>query len=118
MSQCEVCPRTFVNYHAARQHMNAVGHWACESCNDEFWTEEGAEDHMDLYGHRHPRFECEACNNTYSSPQEARNHMDQNNHWRTHWCSSCERGFQNENNLRSVSRTSDAGLAARCRINI
>ena len=82
--------------------MNAVGHWACESCSYEFWTEEDAEEHMDYLGHRRPRFECEACDYAFDTSQEARRHMDSLNHWRVNWCDDCERGFQNENNLRIV----------------
>ncbi|KAH7139334.1 hypothetical protein B0J11DRAFT_41243 [Dendryphion nanum] len=100
MAECETCSRTFVHMQAARQHMDAVGHWACEMCDDEFWTEEAAEEHMDDEGHWAPKHECEACNRCFYTANEARKHMDAKNHWREHWCSGCERGFQNENNLR------------------
>lgn len=102
MVECEVCDREFVNWHAARQHMNALGHWGCDTCSDEFWTEEDAEEHMDDYGHHGPEFECEACTEMFWTSQAARAHMDRLNHWRTHWCNSCQKGFQNENNLRMV----------------
>ncbi|KAF1974899.1 hypothetical protein BU23DRAFT_92957 [Bimuria novae-zelandiae CBS 107.79] len=100
MFDCEVCNREFINFNAACQHMNALGHWGCEGCSVEFWSQNDAEDHMDDYGHRRPRFECEACDATFETFQAARYHMDANNHWRNHWCRSCKRGFQNENNLR------------------
>jgi hypothetical protein len=103
MIECETCTREFVNWHAAQQHMNAIGHWACETCDGEFWTEQDAEMHMDYYDHRRPRFECEACTATYDTQHEARIHMEANNHWRVHWCASCQKGFQNENNLKIVS---------------
>lgn len=60
--------------------MDAVGHWACETCDAEFWSEDATEVHMDDYGHRTPRFECEACTSMFQSSQEARQHMDTNNH--------------------------------------
>ena len=107
MADCEVCDREFVNWNAARQHMNALGHWGCDTCSDEFWTEEDAEDHMDDYDHYGPHFGCEACDDSFYSSQEARDHMNANNHWRIHWCDDCERGFQNENNLKMVRKSYD-----------
>lgn len=98
-----MCNREFGDWHAARQHMNAVGHWECESCNLEFWSQEGASDHMEKYGHRRPTFECEACNNTYATLGAAKRHMHERGHWRQHWCSDCERGFESEQNLKAVS---------------
>ncbi|KAF2111719.1 hypothetical protein BDV96DRAFT_176031 [Lophiotrema nucula] len=100
MVDCEVCTRTFVDCHAARQHMDAIGHWGCDTCTAEYWSKAASIQHMNAKCHWAPRFECEACNADFATQQEARRHMDQLNHWRTHWCSDCKKGFQNENNLR------------------
>ncbi|KAF2655846.1 hypothetical protein K491DRAFT_562853, partial [Lophiostoma macrostomum CBS 122681] len=113
--ECETCVRTFVDWHAARQHMNAVGHWACETCDAEFWYQDDAHDHMNDYDHWAPEHECEACNMRFHTQQEARRHMDNQNHWRNHWCSSCECGFQNENNLRQhLNSSTHRGTSITC----
>jgi hypothetical protein len=106
--ECETCNRDFVNWHAACQHMNAVGHWSCEVCDAEFWTQDAADDHMGRYGHFRPQFDCEACNASFNSKGDARQHLDAKNHWRQHWCQSCKRGFENQNNLNMVSFTNRA----------
>ena len=31
MIECRLCDRDFVNDHAVRQHMDALGHWKCET---------------------------------------------------------------------------------------
>lgn len=77
MIDCEICDRTFVDWHAAKQHMNVVGHWECETCTGEFWTQEAADDHMQRHNHFRPRFECEACDNEYDTLGEAMRHMHQ-----------------------------------------
>jgi len=103
MVDCEVCSRTFGDWHAAKQHMNAVGHWECESCNAEFWTQDAAADHMNRYSHWRPEFDCEGCNAAFDTLGEAKRHMHDKGHWRQHWCSDCKRGFESEQNLKAVS---------------
>ncbi|SMR53152.1 unnamed protein product [Zymoseptoria tritici ST99CH_1E4] len=104
MYECDTCNRYFGSQAAANQHMNALNHWTptyeCETCSNEYYDEEDCWEHMDDEQHWGPRIECEACNAMFHSHQDARRHMDSLNHWRTHWCRSCQRGFQNLNNLR------------------
>lgn len=71
---CDTCERDFVNYHAARQHREALGHWECECCWKLFDDEDEAEDHMDEKNHRSSRY-----------------------------CSDCGRGFMSENNYKLVA---------------
>jgi hypothetical protein len=103
MIECQSCTREFVNWHAVEQHMDALGHWASDSPSPQsgyYTNDDGGyctDDDAPLY------FECEACSEDFDSFNAARQHMDACNHWRIHWCSSCEKGFQNENNLRQVS---------------
>jgi hypothetical protein len=95
MIECQSCTREFVNWHAVEQHMDALGHWAPDSPSPQsgYYTDDDA-----------PLvFECEACSEDFDSFDAARQHMDAYDHWRIHWCNSCEKGFQNENNLRQVS---------------
>ncbi|KAF1842045.1 uncharacterized protein K460DRAFT_293869 [Cucurbitaria berberidis CBS 394.84] len=101
MVDCEICNRTFINWHAAVQHMNAVGHWECEMCDAEFYSREAAFDHMDDYNHYRPAFACEGCNAAFDTPGEAKRHMHLKGHWRTHWCGECQRGFESEPNLKA-----------------
>lgn len=87
--------------------MDADSHWAprfeCGFCDDWFFDEDDYYEHLDDYGHWPPQHECEACDMCFDTPQLARRHMDQYGHWRIHWCAVCQKGFQNDNNLRMVS---------------
>lgn len=103
--QASDCSREFRAWTSACQHMNALGHWECETCYDQFYSEEDVDDHMDEEGHWGPKFECEACDARFYTHNSARKHMDASNHWRIYWCDECSRGFQNENNLNMVSST-------------
>lgn len=103
MVDCESCNRTFVNWHAACQHMDAVGHWECETCDSMFWSQEAASDHMNDYDHWLPEFECEGCYARFDTVGEMNRHMHQKSHWRNHWCGECQRGFESEANLKAVS---------------
>jgi hypothetical protein len=83
--------------------MDAVGHWECESCYDQYWNQDAACEHMDQYNHWRPKFDCEGCNAAFDTLGEAKRHMHQNGHWRQHWCSECQRGFESQQNLQAVS---------------
>lgn len=70
---CDTCKRTFVNYPAACQHRDALGHWECECCWAVFDDEDDADQHMEDTNHRSERY-----------------------------CHDCKRGFMNVNNYQQV----------------
>jgi hypothetical protein len=102
MVYCDACRCDFPDWHATRQHKNALGHWVCQGCGDWFDTEEDLEEDTHDHCHLGP-YECEACDASFSSPREARKHMTVLKHWRTYWCSVCEKGFIVGNNFAIVS---------------
>ncbi|KAJ5610787.1 zinc finger protein [Penicillium lagena] len=71
--ECETCSRVFSSQHAVNQHMNALGH-------------------------RAPRFECDTCYFSSFSQSVVNQHMSDEGHCE-HYCRSCQRQFQNDNNL-------------------
>nr|OQO28788.1 hypothetical protein B0A51_04931 [Rachicladosporium sp. CCFEE 5018] len=99
--ECQTCSRTFTSHHAVRQHMNALNHWTpryeCGTCEDAFSTDWERNEHE-----ADEHYQCEEphCGRSFWTQQEAREHMDEEGHWRVHYCQACDRGFQNENNLR------------------
>ncbi|KAH6644751.1 hypothetical protein C7974DRAFT_430449 [Boeremia exigua] len=98
---CGICGRSFNSWQACHQHMDATGHgYECETCVHEFYTYDSACDHMYEYDHWRKQFECEGCSSSFDTRAEAKRHMQQEDHWRTYRCQSCDRGFENENNLR------------------
>jgi hypothetical protein len=83
--------------------MDAVNHlWACSHCDDRYYYEHHLEDHKDDEGHYGPKYDCETCNNWYGSLSEAKSHMRQKSHFRNHYCSDCQKGFESDNNLKAV----------------
>ncbi|KAH4102225.1 hypothetical protein HBI38_045870 [Parastagonospora nodorum] len=102
MAECGKCDKWFGSLHAAQQHMQAVGHiWECDFCDDCYWDEDDLDEHQQEEGHYGPKYDCEACDNCYQTFADAKRHMNNKNHWREHWCVSCQRGFENDNNLRA-----------------
>ncbi|KAF1959877.1 hypothetical protein CC80DRAFT_514305 [Byssothecium circinans] len=100
--QCDTCPCVFPSLPTVWQHMN-VGRqiaWSCNTCDFASWCEFTTLEHMNNEDHWTPRFNCEACNMVFETRPAARKHMDAMNHWRVHYCMTCEKGFQNENNFR------------------
>jgi hypothetical protein len=86
--------------------MDAVSHlWDCDFCDDRYYYEHDLDEHQEDEGHYGSKYDCEACNAWYRSFADAKQHMNNKNHWREHWCASCQRGFENDNNLRAVSST-------------
>ncbi|PYH96845.1 zinc finger protein [Aspergillus ellipticus CBS 707.79] len=100
---CETCQMMFRTQESANQHMSARGHWAptipCEMCDRMFHSVRAAEQHMDALGHWAPSVPCETCSRMFYTEGEAEQHMRKKNHFKN-YCSSCDRHFQNENNLR------------------
>lgn len=72
-------------------------------CTSEFYTLSQVCDHMDQYDHWPEIFECEGCSWTFDSRAQAKAHMQEEDHWVDHRCQPCNKGFENENNLRQVS---------------
>jgi hypothetical protein len=103
--ECEICPRTFRTQRACNQHMNNAGHWAlryeCETCTKSFRSLNAAHQHMDSKGHWARRWPCETCKNTFYTEEAAEQHMQSLGHYR-YYCKTCDRRFQNENNLQMV----------------
>lgn len=103
--ECEVCPATFRSQRACNQHMNARGHWAprydCETCTRTFRLQGAATQHMNAMRHWAPKVPCETCSNKFHTQSAADQHMKALSHYRN-YCKSCDRRFDNENNLRMV----------------
>ncbi|KAL4877130.1 hypothetical protein BJY04DRAFT_210203 [Aspergillus karnatakaensis] len=101
--ECEVCTRTFYTQRACDQHMDAVGHWTprygCQTCSKAFYTQHAANQHMTDVGHWAPTVPCETCDAMFFSQTSANQHMEALGHYKN-YCKSCDRFFQNENNLR------------------
>ncbi|OJJ03184.1 hypothetical protein ASPVEDRAFT_133608 [Aspergillus versicolor CBS 583.65] len=106
--ECEVCPATFRTQRACNQHMNARGHWApryeCETCTSSFRLQSAATKHMNAMKHWAPKVSCETCNNKFQTQSAADQHMKALSHYRN-YCKSCDRRFDNENNLRMHLRS-------------
>ncbi|KAL4862887.1 hypothetical protein BDV12DRAFT_178208 [Aspergillus spectabilis] len=102
-AQCETCTRAFYTQRSCNQHMDNVGHWAskyeCEMCTKTFYTQNAANQHMNAMGHWAPTFACDSCNSMFHTQSAADQHMKASGHYRN-YCKSCDRHFQNENNLR------------------
>jgi hypothetical protein len=108
MAECGTCDRWFNSWHAATQHMKAVGHlWECDYCDLGFYYEHHLEQHIDEEGHDGPRYDCEACDVWYDNYPHAKWHMNTEGHWRKHYCESCQKGFESENNLKAVRTALD-----------
>jgi hypothetical protein len=84
--------------------MEAVDHlWECTHCDIKYYYEHDLEDHQQDEGHYGPKYDCEACDAWFDDYPRVKRHMNQESHWRTHWCNSCQRGFESESNLNAVS---------------
>ncbi|KAI9369212.1 hypothetical protein BJX61DRAFT_520562 [Aspergillus egyptiacus] len=98
-----MCPRTFRTQRACNQHMDNTGHWAprykCELCPKTFRSQNAAGQHMTSVGHWVPKVPCETCNVKFQTQSAADAHMKAKGHYKN-YCKSCDRHFQNENNLR------------------
>lgn len=75
--------------------------------------QEDAFEHMDDEDHWEKAHKCEACKQSFHSRAEAKNHMHQQDHWRTYRCKPCDKGFENENNMRQVRRRRDQSQSSR-----
>ncbi|KAL3458072.1 hypothetical protein BJX64DRAFT_280130 [Aspergillus heterothallicus] len=101
--RCQTCDRTFWTRDSCEQHMEALGHWArlypCEMCSESFGSQKAANGHMDALGHWTPKVPCETCEAKFHCQALAEQHMKTMGHY-GNYCKSCDRFFDNENNLR------------------
>ncbi|KAL5000779.1 hypothetical protein BDV10DRAFT_161374 [Aspergillus recurvatus] len=101
--ECETCPRAFRTQRACNQHMDDTGHWApryeCETCTRVFRSPNAAHQHMNSTGHWAPKWPCETCTKKFHTQAAAEQHMKSLGHYQF-YCKTCDRQFQNENNLR------------------
>lgn len=56
---------------------------------------------MDAVDHWASRVPCETCDLKFHTLSDARQHMEAQGHYKT-YCSTCNRDFMNENNLKMV----------------
>jgi hypothetical protein len=105
MPWCDPCDRFFPTERGLQQHLdNSSAHaysYECETCTRTFATERACNQHMNELDHWEPTYECETCTATFSTQYACDRHMDISRH-RRHYCYECQRGFQNDNNLRMV----------------
>ncbi|KAJ5731802.1 uncharacterized protein N7483_006310 [Penicillium malachiteum] len=102
MFECGTCGDKFWWRDDCYEHMNYESHWIeCETCDQLFLNHHGCNQHMDSKNHWAPQFPCETCNCIFSSNKALQAHMSAKRHWKN-YCKSCDRQFQNENNLRAV----------------
>ncbi|PLB36784.1 uncharacterized protein BDW47DRAFT_132590, partial [Aspergillus candidus] len=106
--ECETCTRCFRTQRACNQHMRDTDHWApryeCETCPKDFKSWNAARQHMNSLGHWAPKFPCETCDLKFHTQDAAGQHMTKNLHYKT-YCPTCDRHFQNENNLKMHLRS-------------
>ncbi|KAF1999664.1 hypothetical protein P154DRAFT_436713 [Amniculicola lignicola CBS 123094] len=105
--ECRGCYKQFGSFHARSQHMDAVGHWQCDTCFVQCWDEDALNEHMnDEYHWKDDRIECEGCYSWFDTKAEAKRHMYAENHFRTYFCTSCDKGFETDNNLKQHMNSS------------
>ncbi|KAJ5618716.1 hypothetical protein N7528_006827 [Penicillium herquei] len=101
MFECGTCGDRFNRRDDCYIHMNRESHWIeCETCDKVFLDQHGCNQHMASTNHWAPKFPCETCSGVFASNHALQNHMAAKRHWKN-YCKSCDRQFQNENNLRA-----------------
>ncbi len=104
--KCLVCNRVFHKWAGFWQHTNAVGHWRCETCYEQFGSVSTLYDHMAEHDHFRRPYECEGCDSTFGTIEKAKDHMDKKDYWRDHRCQPCDLGFETKQKLKKVSDAS------------
>ncbi|KAI1121985.1 hypothetical protein F5Y10DRAFT_83895 [Nemania abortiva] len=96
--ECYVCSRTFGSGRALSQHQVALYHdeppFNCNQCSYTSRTLSGIGEHM--YTGIHYKYRCSCCNVTSSTEDKIKQHEIEEHSW----CSECDRGFQNYNNIK------------------
>ncbi|KAH0594367.1 hypothetical protein MHUMG1_07716 [Metarhizium humberi] len=105
MYECDTCTREFYSARSCEQHMNDTGHWGpryeCDTCTSEFRSVHAVQQHMNALSHWAPRFPCDTCSSKFATESAADAHMQAQGHYQN-YCKSCDRHFQNANNLQMV----------------
>ncbi|KAI1093518.1 hypothetical protein F5B19DRAFT_124203 [Rostrohypoxylon terebratum] len=70
--------------------------WACETCPKRFGTYHALTQHARALGHSARQYDCRSCEFTFPNNEERRCHEAEEHSY----CTECNRGFQNANNLR------------------
>ncbi|PNS19881.1 hypothetical protein CAC42_7848 [Sphaceloma murrayae] len=87
----------------ARLHMTALDHWIwpheCETCQTRFRTSHQAAQHMRDKDHWRYDYDCETCDYAFRTASARDRHQAETNHYEDRHCKSCDRYFQNANNL-------------------
>jgi hypothetical protein len=93
---CERCQRLFSSWAARDAHWKASSmHHLCRHCNLDYTTSEGCDTHM-----MEDHLQCLKCSRHGGfGLDDLTDHMEEAHHY----CSECERFFENKNNLRQVS---------------
>lgn len=111
MYECALCDDLFEDQNECDNHLEAYDHLIeCETCTRLFRKVHSMHQHMNAVGHWKPRVPCETCSKVFLSEAAANSHMQAKAHYRF-YCSSCDRHFQNENNLRMVRNQLPRSLA-------
>lgn len=91
---CGRCARLFVSQAARKSHItDSSFHHVCWLCKLDYAGRDEYDEHM-IKNHN----QCLRCARRETSSQGLRRHMEVVHHY----CSACERFFENENNLRQV----------------
>ncbi|KAK1830091.1 hypothetical protein QBC39DRAFT_117082 [Podospora conica] len=100
MFECGDCSRAFpAGWSARENHCRATGHsrprFECDKCDAHFRNERARWNHMSQANHFD--WDCQFCDETWPNEEALDNHyIDDHN-----WCESCDRWFQNSNNIRA-----------------
>ncbi|PYI34658.1 hypothetical protein BP00DRAFT_364355 [Aspergillus indologenus CBS 114.80] len=106
--ECETCGEEFRTQEDVDDHVYNYGHYSprfsCETCDKTFCSSRAASQHMNASQHWAPKVECETCSAVFHTQDAANQHMTANAHFKN-YCPSCDRRFDNENNLQQHLRS-------------
>lgn len=101
--KCDSCPRWFLDWNAASQHMDALDHWIwpyeCDTCTARFDTERGVDAHMRAKGHFSYDYECETCDLSFRTEKDCKDHQEAEGHYEDVWCDDCDRYIHHPEDL-------------------
>ncbi|PKY00130.1 zinc finger protein [Aspergillus campestris IBT 28561] len=113
--KCETCGDEFYNSDHLVEHLHHYKHWIkCETCKQDFRTQRACNRHMNDQGHWVPKIPCETCGLKFHTQSAVQQHMTENIHYES-YCPTCDRHFQNENNLRMhLNSKAHLGISVTC----